>query len=89
MQPVSRLWVVALMLVACLLNVPATCKVYSAVGLLLDVGWLLAQRSRNMQSVLSCGVAALMLVACLLNVPATCFCISGTDLLRQLHVLPY
>ena len=28
-------------------------------------------------------------VGCLLNVPATRKCISGTDLLRQLYVLPY
>ena len=25
----------------------------------------------------------------LLNVPATCECVSGTDLLRQLYVLPH
>ena len=30
-----------------------------------------------------------LLVGWLLNVPATCECISGTDLLRQLHVLPH
>ena len=29
------------------------------------------------------------LVGWLLNVPATCECISGTDLLRQLYVLPH
>ena len=29
------------------------------------------------------------LVACLLNVPATCECISGTDLFRQIYVLPH
>ena len=28
-------------------------------------------------------------VGCLLNVPATCECISGTDLLRQVYVLPH
>ena len=28
-------------------------------------------------------------VGWLLNVPATCECISGTDLLRQLYVLPH
>ena len=30
-----------------------------------------------------------VVVVCLLNVPATCECISGTDLLRQLYVLPH
>ena len=30
-----------------------------------------------------------MFVGWLLNVPATCKCISGTDLLRQLYVLPH
>ena len=29
------------------------------------------------------------LTACLLRVPATCLCISGTDLLRQVYVLPH
>ena len=28
-------------------------------------------------------------VGWLLNVPATCECISGTDLLRQIYVLPH
>ena len=28
-------------------------------------------------------------VCWLLNVPATCWCISGTDLLRQVYVLPH
>ena len=30
-----------------------------------------------------------LLVGWLLNVPATCECTSGTDLLRQLYVLPH
>ena len=30
-----------------------------------------------------------VMVGLLLNVPATCQCISGTDLLKQLHVLPH
>ena len=30
-----------------------------------------------------------LLVGWLLNVPATCDCISGTDLLRQVYVLPH
>ena len=31
----------------------------------------------------------IMFVSWLLNVPATCECISGTDLLRQVYVLPH
>ena len=31
----------------------------------------------------------LLFAGWLLNVPATCECISGTDLLRQLYVLPH
>ena len=30
-----------------------------------------------------------VVVCWLLNVPATCECISGTDLLRQVYVLPH
>ena len=30
-----------------------------------------------------------LFVSWLLNVPATCECISGTDLLRQIYVLPH
>ena len=30
-----------------------------------------------------------LFVGWLLNVPATCQCISGTDLLRQVYVLPH
>ena len=42
--------------------------------------WL-ARRSRTM--------AGVVVVCWLLNVPATCECISGTDLLRQVYVLPH
>ena len=30
-----------------------------------------------------------LLVGCLLNIPATCWCILGTDLHRQVYVLPH
>ena len=36
-----------------------------------------------------CGIPGIVVVCWLLNVPATCECISGTDLLRQLYVLPH
>ena len=36
-----------------------------------------------------CLVLVCLLVGCLLNVPATRECISGTDLLRQIYVLPH
>ena len=35
------------------------------------------------------GSVRVLFVDWLLNVPATCECISGTDLLRQLYVLPH
>ena len=34
-------------------------------------------------------VVVILFVGCLLNIPATCECISGTDLLRQVYVLPH
>ena len=36
-----------------------------------------------------CLSAECVVVCWLLNVPATCLCISGTDLLRQVYVLPH
>ena len=38
---------------------------------------------------LYCKSLVCLLVGWLLNVPAICECISGTDLLRQLYVLPH
>ena len=38
---------------------------------------------------MSHAVRCSLVVACSLNVPATGLCITGTDLLRQLYVLPY
>ena len=35
------------------------------------------------------GHVGLFVVCWLLNIPATCKCISGTELLRQLYLLPY
>ena len=35
------------------------------------------------------GLFVCLFVGWLLNVPATGYCISGTDLLRQLYVLPH
>ena len=50
---------------------------------------LYAGNHPNIQSTVSDSGICLMLVGCSRNIPATCLCISGTDLLRQLYILPH
>ena len=45
--------------------------------------------SEHLAAILFVSWLAGWFLACLLNVPATCYCISGTDLVRQVYVLPH
>ena len=47
------------------------------------------ERGGNRESPMQDERDCLLFVGWLLNVPATGYCISGTDLLRQVHVLPH
>ena len=51
--------------------------------------WMLFLWCLTSQQLAELYLRVCLLVGCLLNVPATCGCISGTDLLRQLYVLPH
>ena len=51
--------------------------------------WVCSGQSNMGFTMRRVSIACCLFLCWLLNVPATCQCISGTDLLRQLYVLPH